>query len=538
MERVTLPYKHSFSNSIGSGLGSLFGKSGKQYYILEHKMSSKYHKAGEEQQIIIDRIEIGRDSKCQVRFDESFKTVSRHHAAIIREGDKWRLIQLSSTNPTFLNGAPVKKEWYLQNGDEIQLSVGGPKLGFIIPSGNRATVGTIGLSRRLSLFRHQALRPYKRAIAILSVVLCLLLLGSLGWGIYSHQKQRILLAENIRIGNELGELNQKAKALSLEADHSKEEIEAFRKQAESLAEELIQNNEQSAVYQKELTNLQKQLVAVNSRVAASTPSVGESGNILDKAKDDRSEATGGSIQNYYPYVFAITMDKMEITVSGEKPKVVPVPLPTVIGTGFLLNDGRFITARHVLEPWFYYDTIKDDVALVDLNLIANNGGSVVCYFTAISSSGKRLSFNGSLAKINRTNDKIESLKRNNTNYVVRKAVVGDANWAVYQSLETSGFQFNNALSANLETGATLEILGFPYGSGAESIQITPMYSTCNVARQGLNVNGILMVYNENTDRGNAGGPVLYKNNGIYQIVGMISGSTIAKGQIIPISAIQ
>ena len=544
MARVTQPYKHSFTNSIGSGLGSLFGGSGKQYYILEHKISSKYHKAGEEQQIIVDRIEIGRDAKCQVRFDESFTTVSRRHAAIIREGDKWKLIQLSTTNPTFLNGAPVKKEWYLQNGDEIQLAVGGPKLGYIIPGGNRSTVGTIGLSRRLSLFRHQALRPYKQAITILSIVLCLLLLGSAGWGFYSYQKQRKLLAENTRIGNDLDALNKKAESLALEADQSKEEIEAFRKQAETLADELIQNNEQSSAYQKELAKLQKQLSAVHSRVVSNTTGEGSKSQdqanekANEKANDDKNVASVSSINTYFPYVFAITMDKMEITVNGQKPKVIPVQLPSVIGSGFLLNDGRFITARHVLEPWFFYDVIQDDAALVDLNLIASNGGSVVCYFTAISSSGKRFSFNSNLAKINRSTDKIESLKRNNTNYVVRKAVIGDTNWAVYQSLEKAGFQFNNALSIHLETGVELETLGFTYGSGAESIQISPVYSKCNVARQGLNVNGTIMVFNENTDRGNAGGAVLINNNGDYQVIGMMSGSTVAKGQIVPVSAIQ
>lgn len=87
--------------------------------------------------------------------------VSRRHAAIVRDGENWKLVQLSQTNKTFLNGHPVTTEWYLQNGDEIQLSVNDPKLGFIIPQGAKAKTGSIALSRRLSLFRQQALRPYK-----------------------------------------------------------------------------------------------------------------------------------------------------------------------------------------------------------------------------------------------------------------------------------------------------------------------------------------------------------------------------------------
>lgn len=135
--QTTRPYKATLSGSIGAGMGSVFNPGGRKYFILEHKVSSKYHRAGEAQEIIVDQIEIGRDSHCQVRFDDSFSTVSRHHAAIVKDGDNWKLVQISKTNTTLLNGRPVQTEWYLQNGDEIQLSVNGPKLGFIVPTGRR-----------------------------------------------------------------------------------------------------------------------------------------------------------------------------------------------------------------------------------------------------------------------------------------------------------------------------------------------------------------------------------------------------------------
>ena len=69
-------YNRSFAGSVGSGMQSLVGGNDRRYYILEHKVNSKYHRIGESQKIIIDQIEIGRDSKCQVRFDESFATLS------------------------------------------------------------------------------------------------------------------------------------------------------------------------------------------------------------------------------------------------------------------------------------------------------------------------------------------------------------------------------------------------------------------------------------------------------------------------------
>ena len=545
MARVTQPYKNSFSGSVGSGLGSLFGGSGKHYFILEHKISSRFHKAGESQEIIIDRIELGRDPKCQVRFDESFTMVSRHHAAIVREGDKWKIVQLSETNPTFLNGVMVRKEWFLQNGDEIQLAVGGPKLGFIMPSGNRATVGTIGLSRRLSLFRQQALRPYKQAMTAMGAAICVLLIAFAGWSYLSWQKQQKLIADNVKLGDALNE------AVNLSTEKT-----------DSLAMALIQSNEQSNAYKKDMNNMQQRLNSVNSMVIAAS-SAGSGGNA--SANRNQSSPVGGNnnttgnsnnqndisenenvsgrgiasvsdINNYSPFVFAITLDKTIITYRNGRTRAIEEQIPQVVGTGFMLNDGRFITARHVLEKWYFYEYIKER-DLIDLNIVANNGGSVVAYFTAISSSGKRFSFNSSLAKVNRTTDKVESIRSGHSRVVVRKAVIDNTDWAVYQSFETSGFQFNTSLSTNLQIGAELEILGFPYGRGAESIQIAPIYSTSNVAKQGLDVNGTIMVSNDNTERGNAGGPVLIKNDGAYQIVGVMSGSTFAKGRIVPISAV-
>jgi hypothetical protein len=79
-------YKRTVAGSVGAGLGAVFNGSGRQYYILEHKTESLYHHAGESQKIIVDQVELGRDSACQVRFDESFETVSRRHAAIVKEG--------------------------------------------------------------------------------------------------------------------------------------------------------------------------------------------------------------------------------------------------------------------------------------------------------------------------------------------------------------------------------------------------------------------------------------------------------------------
>ena len=203
MEQKTVKYKRTLRGSVGAGVGALFNGNGRRYFILEHKDASKYHKAGDSQKIIIDQIELGRDKNCQVRFDdESFPTVSRRHAAIIKDGDKWKLVQLSQTNSTFLNNRPVTTEWYLENGDEIQLSVGGPRMGFIVPQGKQSLVSSIKMTERLELFRKQALRPYKTAIACLFVLLLLLGVGS-GYVIHNQSKEIAALWQDNNVKKEL-----------------------------------------------------------------------------------------------------------------------------------------------------------------------------------------------------------------------------------------------------------------------------------------------------------------------------------------------
>lgn len=231
-------YKRTVAGSIGAGMGAIFNASGRTYYILEHKMSSKYHHAGESQKIIVDQIELGRDSSCQVRFDESFETVSRRHAAIVRDGANWKLIPLSTTNATLVNGQVVSGEWHLKSGDEIRLSSRGPVLGFILPQGERSLVKSIGLTERMNLFRQQALRPYKTALWILAVVLVLAVAGLVTWNILQGQKfeQELQNKEEqiVGLGDAINESNQVIDALNEELVITKEEsaIEAARVQRE------------------------------------------------------------------------------------------------------------------------------------------------------------------------------------------------------------------------------------------------------------------------------------------------------------------
>lgn len=75
-------------------------------------------------------VSIGRHPSCAVRFpSDDRNSVSRKHAEITREGNRFKLID-HSTNGTYLNGNKVS-EAYLKDGDVLEFSEGGPKVSFI-----------------------------------------------------------------------------------------------------------------------------------------------------------------------------------------------------------------------------------------------------------------------------------------------------------------------------------------------------------------------------------------------------------------------
>lgn len=498
MATATQTYKRSLSGSVGSGLSSVFGGGGRTYYILEHKVSSRYHKAGEAQEIIVDQIELGRDSKCQVQFDESFKTVSRRHAAIVRDGDNWKLIHLSTTNKTFLNGHDVKSEWYLQNGDEIQLSINGPKLGFIIPSGNKAKTGSIGLSRRLSLFRQQALKPYKTAMAVMATVIVLLLGGGITYGVIDYQndlEQKELSDAKIQeIKDEYGREKLRTDSLNKELNKLRVQFKDLKKKAEEQAKKQ-ENNSQPIVHEGNISN-----------------------EVLAACQ---------------PYVYFVKIRKLRIEYNGD----VKVFENVGTGSGFLLEDGRFVTARHVAQPWMYFQSggETNDILLF-ANLCAYNGGSVVCEIDAYSPDGSKLSFSSRNAYVSHVGE----VRGDADGLTFVHGEIGPHDFAYFKTSKTKGLAYNNKLSTELPMRTKLTILGYPFGHGGKNLNdVSPVYSEAVVAKNGLE-EGYILTTATTFESGNSGGPVFVStNNKKFYVVGIVSASEgRSTGVIVPISAVK
>ncbi len=488
--------KNQFRKSLGSGVKSVFGGKGRKYFVLEHRTHSTKHKAGEVQEIIVDYVEMGRDSKCQVRFGEDMKTVSGRHAAIVSEGDKWIIKQLSKTNQTLVNGRPVANQWYLESGDEIQLSLEGPKMGFIVPQVN--TVSSLGLSKRLSLFRQQALRPYKTAITVLMVLFVLGIAG-LSYGIWNA--------------------NQKTAEVIAQMENYKE---LSQQQADSLRQQLLESEELRLEMADKITRLEG---------SVSNISRSRSGGSGIPAQN---QTTANQYAPLFPGVYQVILLSFHVDFDGD---LIDIPVDEPFGSGFMLDDGRFITARHVVEPWYYAAAGEEDLLLV--NAFEQMGAEITFKFKALSPSGTSFTFTNHDVITGNSNFSTRTFVDSDGEvYMVEIADIDYTDWASMNVGQQNGLKFDNELAKNLEMGTYLVVLGYPLGMAATSgSNISPIYGSCVVSTSGLD-RGVILTSDRNFEHGNSGGPVFYKTeSGEFIVIGIISaGVGDGIGFIVPISA--
>ncbi|MEM7164618.1 MAG: FHA domain-containing protein [Planctomycetota bacterium] len=81
------------------------------------------------------RIVIGRDPECDLCFDlREDLEVSGRHAEVVPAADSksWWIVDLESTNGTWINGNEIDGKAPLSSGDRIELGAGGPRLLFVI----------------------------------------------------------------------------------------------------------------------------------------------------------------------------------------------------------------------------------------------------------------------------------------------------------------------------------------------------------------------------------------------------------------------
>ena len=595
-------YKRTLAGSVGAGVGAIFSASGRTYYIIEHKTTTAYHNAGDSDKIIVDQIELGRDSSCQIRFDEACETVSRKHAAIVREGEGWKIIPLSQTNATYVNSVPVQGEKMLNSGDEIRLSSHGPVMGFIIPQGASSLVKSIGMTERMNLFRKQALAPYRKGLWTLGILLLLAIIGFVGYGVWSGQtiseQGKTIVAQGDKI-DEQGDLLVK----------QEKDLKAQRKEYDALKDDFDKSNEKIAEQQEYVAGLERQM-AINDSIrkaaeeALAVASAEEKAALeaqIEAAKKESERArrnAGSAIQQLNEYkksaqaqMEAIQQKEAEIKqVAAEvaanveetvekaaevaedvlfanaedcNSAVYYVKIDNITvydgsgklfrqfdmsdfvgGTGFMLEDGRFVTARRVIEPWFYYWSTsigedKDGVKWTfgDLQWLVHCGWKVEGNFTAYSPS--QTSFKFTSSEMTKSAPKVKTvietykvsrylrrLASSNVSIYVYDSKASADDWATLGKREqlnvVKGLKFSADASLTPESGEGVIILGYPHSDGfANSLNVNPEQRRNTINSPDLNDVNVIELATKRFYKGADGAPVLQKINGVWTVIGIL-----------------
>lgn len=560
----TQNYKRTLAGSVGAGMGAIMNGSGRTYFVLEHKSSSKYHQAGETQKIIVDQIELGRAASCQVRYDESFETVSRKHAAIERDGENWKLIHLSQSNPTLVNGRPISGTYYLQSGDEIQLSVGGPRLGFIIPQGRQALTSSIGMTERMNLFRKQALRPYKTALTVMSVVFVLAIAGLVAWNIYQKDNFDRLIAEQkaevAQLEIQQKQLEDSKKVIEDQLASNKGNAEQLKAELNRVNSELGKVHNQYYVAQNEIKKLQEEAskeevtkADLNDEVVAD--------NTESISAEDKSGNASNDLKDYYDHIYTIKIDRIEIEKNGKR--VDPgIQLSDVIcGTGFVLEDGTFVTDRQNIQPWVYSlnSVWKEEWRHLMAQYVAC-GANVIIHYRAYSTkgTGRPLSFVNTEFVVDASGDtsveiEIEknfrttwrdlfgfpiSVEWGSKKYRAKVGVISTTSrsYAYIRNKGTAGegIPYDIDKSGNMSGGTEIHMVGYARRTEPHALVPAHFNDRTNVDDT---LNGTIVLQGQVDEVGYYGSPAFHLENNQYKVVGVMVGSVSGRDRLVPIKNI-
>lgn len=492
-----------FGSTIRQSLDMITGRNVSNYTLL-FLDPTKQHKKGESKNIVVPYIVLGRNSSCHVQYGDDFPTVSRQHASIQSDDKGCTLIHNpQATNPTYVDGKQIAEYYNLETGDEIQLSQDGPRIRFLMDKNMKTS--TIGFTRRMSMAIGQSLRPYKQALMVAG----LLLLGVIGYSVWSTIKVSDMEAEQGKLTSDIEDTKA---TISSQFDS----IQSLKQQTQKHEVEIKQTQSQIQSSLNARRNLSTMLINSESSGEKSSVAV--------------SKILHGLEENIY-YIHVLNFEL------GNKLNVIDEENPIVrrwSGTGFLSTDGRFYTARHVVEPWYYPDSSCGDLARI--NDLISGGTSVFVKYLAVSSSGDSFEFTNKDIIDDSSRDIVVEYECEGDE--IRANVPSAGDWQTdyaYINIgnRSSNISYDRSLSRNLERGETLYILGYPLGLHLQDdYTLSPVYSEAKVAQNGLK-NGLLHVTSESFAGGNSGGPVFAIRHNKLVVVGIVSGGYGKVGVIVP-----
>jgi FHA domain/Trypsin-like peptidase domain len=484
-------------------------------YTLEYLTPGRKKSTGDFETILMPYAEIGRADTCNIQYGDDYQTVSRKHAAIERRGNDYFLIHLSQTNPTLLNGIAIAKEEKIKNGDEIQLSMEGPRLRFnVTPTGT----ANMGFTKKISLVTKQAIKPYRTLVFTL-LALLIILAGTGGWFIYHQSKKVVNLSDDLQKSED--RRVQDSMRLAIQA-------EQFVKQTERTSKELasvMNNNNQYIEVIKKLNT-----------------KVGE----LEARKTEIQPGGTAFYEQFRDGVYFLEVTEIFVSMPNGTSQKVNMRWT---GTAFLCSDGKLFTARHCIQSWRYS---QDEFAQI-INAAELNGGKVFVKFRATSiKNWFEFDYSNVIlddSKDNTVTQTIEPLKgrkKEKIKIVYKYASDWSHDWAYYQTDKTSNIEYDKDISTKLKAGEKAYILGFSLGKGGPAEgKINPLFSESSIGQEGISSSGLITLTSRSFEQGNSGGPVFIQTGDKFKVIGIVSkgefdatGSFATIAYIVPIANIK
>ena len=555
-----------FGTTMKQGINMMRGKDVTNYTLIYEDQPQNI--AQRESTIWAPSIVLGRANNAYVVYGDQYTTVSREHAQInIKDNGQIVIQQLSNTNPTLVNGQPISSAQPLNPGDNIQLSYEGPRLRFVATPANKTTA-SMKFTRRLQEFGSQALRPYKRAIAILSI----LLVSLAGFTIYStlqsQEKIGNLETDNSKLRTKITsievdkEINEK-KVSTLEdqlqntKDYTNTEILNLKKQKSDLLNLIAQQEIDIQHFHRTIADNDGSAGGTDDRSSggindgsSSGTNDGSSGgtskngsNLFNSNKLD-SQTAAAELSKHEDDIFFIYIERILVPSEDGTRVELEINLDvqnSISGTGFLTDKGVLVTARHVVMPWRFGINVNNSCEGLDqiqalykrINEYERDGKAPTLSFRAISPKNQR-EFTFTLNQVDLTTAP-DKLDKCGLHIVPQGAYKSD--WAYVQTNMTGSIRLSKGIAEKLPKGSNLFGFGYSYGAFyqyKDEKKLDPFLLQGTVAQENT-VNNLINISNLAIDHGSSGGPMFIKYNGKWEAVGIVSNGKRVVVSLVPVT---
>ncbi len=523
-------------NTIKQGIQMLQGRDVPNYTLVFLDPTSD-KRSGEEQTIWNPYITLGRASGSTIKYSDQYPTVSRNHAYIMIEGNRVFIEpDINATNPTIINHNPIRRKSELSPGDEIQLSHEGPRLRYINTPANRTTA-SMKFTQRLQQFGSQALRPYKTALSIMSVLL-IGLASYLIW--FSNVTETKISDQAIKISQQ----DDKITETNVANQKLRDTLIIMESRLSGLANK---NSIEALNIKNRMLDLTNKINDPNSVGSDSSPKT--TSNIVEGGKDIASE-----LKQFEKSVYFIIIESVEVYHPEVNDSKGPLDLAKSLrfrwsGTGFMTSDGEFITARHVIEPWRFglsCEAAASDDKEAQIKTFLNNaqlkGGNVEVTYKAISPSGDNFTFTNKNVILDDSKDRTKCTLNNEWHIKQCDEDNLHTDWAKVELKNRPGtFKMNRVISRKLDKGTQLFGLGYSHGTRMQNFDdyekfdnLDPLFISAKVVQQNT-VNGMINISSSEIAPGSSGGPILVKTVNGWEVIGIISHGYIdGIKQLVPI----